>query len=99
MIYRNRKLLDLLRESPCQHCGRADGTVVAAHSNQLRDGKGRGLKASDAAIAALCYNCHMMIDQGSKLSKQERIDVWEEAHRKTVRWLIEGEYLIVNSKL
>jgi hypothetical protein len=73
--------------------------VVAAHSNQLRDGKGRGLKASDAAIAAMCYSCHYDIDQGSKLSKQERIDVWESAHRKTIRWLIENEVLIVNDKL
>jgi len=45
--YRNRKLLDMIRESPeCMHCGRYnDGTVVAAHSNQLRDGKGKSIKA------------------------------------------------------
>jgi hypothetical protein len=72
---------------------------VAAHSNQLKDGKGKGIKASDALIAALCYTCHMEIDQGSKLSKQERIDIWEEAHRKTMTWLIENEYLIVNSRM
>jgi hypothetical protein len=98
-VYRNEKLLKILRQSPCQHCGCQDGTVVAAHSNQLRDGKGRGIKASDAAIAALCYTCHMSIDQGANLSKQERIDIWEEAHRKTMRWLIENEYLIVKSKM
>jgi hypothetical protein len=97
-MYRNKKLLEILRKSPCQECGREDGTVVAAHSNQLRDGKGRGIKSSDAMIAALCYNCHMEIDQGSKLSKQERIDIWEEAHRNTMKWLIESEHLIVNSR-
>jgi len=96
MIYRNRKLLDLLRESPCQHCGRADGTVVAAHSNQLRDGKGRGLKASDFRTAALCYTCHSDLDQGSKMSKQARVEMWEEAHRKTIGWLFEGNYITVN---
>ncbi len=42
MIYRNKKLLEIVREFPCQHCGKQDGTVVAAHSNQLRDGKGKG---------------------------------------------------------
>jgi hypothetical protein len=94
-MYRNQKLLEAVRESPCQHCGRSDGTVVAAHSNQSRDGKGRSLKASDAAIAALCYNCHNQIDQGPTLSKQERIDIWENAHRKTMRWLIEEGYLVV----
>jgi hypothetical protein len=95
LIYRNKKLLELVRQSPCQTCGTQDGTVVAAHSNQLRDGKGRGLKASDAMIAALCYRCHMNLDQGKDLSKQERVEIWEEAHRKTMQWLIENELLIV----
>lgn len=94
-MYRNKKLLEVVREAPCMHCGAQDGTVVAAHSNQLRDGKGRGLKASDAAIAALCCNCHHQIDQGFILSKEERRNAWDEAHRKTMRWLIENEHLIV----
>ena len=84
MMYRNRKLLDAARELPCQHCGASDGTVVAAHSNQLRDGKGRGLKAHDYRIASLCFTCHAELDQGSKMSKQERVEMWEEAHRKTI---------------
>ena len=90
MIYRDRKLLDVIRESPCQACGREDGTIVAAHSNQLRDGKGRGIKAHDYRIAALCHTCHSEIDQGAKLSKAERIEAWEEAHRKTIGWLFES---------
>lgn len=95
MIYRNRKLLDVIRESPCQACGRADGTVVAAHSNQLRDGKGRGIKAHDYRVAALCYLCHSEIDQGSKLSKAERIEAWEEAHRRTIGWLFEKGLIVL----
>jgi hypothetical protein len=98
-LYRNKKLLEAARLLPCQHCGISNGTVVAAHSNQLRDGKGRGLKASDAMIAALCYTCHMEIDQGNKLSKQERVEIWEEAHRKTIQLLIENELLIVNRSM
>lgn len=98
-MYRNQKLLEAVRESPCQHCGKSDGTVVAAHSNQSRDGKGRSIKASDAAIAALCYSCHSQIDQGPTLSRQERIDIWENAHRKTMRWLIEEKHLVVKSKV
>ena len=90
MIYRNRKLLDVIRQSPCQACGRKDGTIVAAHSNQLRDGKGRGIKAHDYRIAALCHQCHSEIDQGAKLSKAERIEAWEEAHRRTIGWLFES---------
>ena len=94
-MYRNKKLLEILRQSPCQECGREDGTVVAAHSNQLRDGKGRGIKADDYRVAALCYSCHMELDQGKSLSKAERVEVWEEAHRKTIGWLFETEHLEV----
>ena len=94
-MYRNRKLLDAARELPCQHCGVSDGTVVAAHSNQLRDGKGRGLKAHDYRIASLCFTCHAELDQGSKMSKQERIEMWEEAHRKTIGLLFERELIVV----
>lgn len=94
-MYRNRKLLDAARELPCQHCGVSNGTVVAAHSNQLRDGKGRGLKAHDYRIASLCFTCHAELDQGSKMSKQERIEMWEEAHRKTIGLLFERELIAV----
>jgi len=88
-MYRNRKLLDAARELPCQHCQTQDGTVVAAHSNQLRDGKGRGLKAHDYRIASLCYRCHADLDQGAHMSKAERLEMWEEAHRKTIGLMFE----------
>lgn len=92
-IYRNKKLLEIVRNLPCQHCGIEDGTVVAAHSNQLRDGKGRGLKAHDYRISALCYKCHMEIDRGALLIKSVRIERWEEAHRKTIGELFERGWL------
>lgn len=94
-MYRNKKLLEVVRNAPCMNCNGQDGTVVAAHSNQLKDGKGRGIKAHDYRIAALCYACHMMIDQGKDLSKQERIDHWEMAHRRTIGWLFDNDYLQV----
>ena len=93
IIYRNKKLLELVRQSPCQNCGIEDGTVVAAHSNQLRDGKGRGLKAHDYRIAALCFRCHSELDQGTKMSRAERVETWEEAHRGTIGWLFENGHL------
>jgi hypothetical protein len=96
-MYRNRKLLDLVRESPCQICGAQDGTVVAAHSNQQRDGKGMGIKAHDYRIAALCYTCHADIDQGKTLSKQEKFNKWDEAHRGTIGWLFERGHLTLHS--
>jgi hypothetical protein len=66
---------------------------VAAHSNQLRDGKGRSIKAHDYRIAALCFTCHTELDQGHKLTKEERVYLWEEAHRKTIGWLFENDLL------
>lgn len=95
VIYRNKKLLEVVRQSPCQHCGVENGTVVAAHSNQLRDGKGRGLRAHDYRIAALCFTCHSNLDQGSSMTKDERREMWEEAHRKTIGWLFENDHLKV----
>ena len=92
-MYRNQRLLEVVRESPCQTCGAKNGTVVAAHSNQLRDGKGRGLKAHDYRIASLCYQCHMDLDQGAKLTKEERVNKWEDAHRRTIGWLFDNGYL------
>jgi len=94
-MYRSRKLLDAARELPCQHCGAQDGTVVAAHSNQLRDGKGRGLKAHDYRIASLCYRCHSELDQGARMSKAERLEMFEAAHRSTIGTMFELGILVV----
>lgn len=88
-MYRNKQLLELVRNFPCQNCGISDGTIVAAHSNQLRDGKGRGIKASDYRIASLCFKCHSELDQGKNLSKEQRVEMWEEAHRRTIAELFE----------
>lgn len=95
--YRNAPLLGLAQLAPgCMSCNRANhGQVVAAHSNQGRDGKGLGIKASDAAVAFLCHDCHMHVDQGSAPAAV-RLDMWEAAHRATMRWLIESGHLIVS---
>jgi hypothetical protein len=98
-MYRNKKLLEIARLLPCQHCGIEDGTVVAAHSNQLRDGKGRGLKSSDFRIASLCFRCHAEADTSSTLTKVARIEMWEQAHRATIGELFERGLVVVNSKL
>jgi hypothetical protein len=90
MMYRNKALLEAVRDCPCQHCGAQNGTVVAAHSNQLRDGKGKGIKAHDYRIAALCSICHHQLDQGFLWDKAQKREVFEEAHRKTVGWLFEN---------
>jgi hypothetical protein len=88
-MYRNKQLLKLISNFPCQSCGIQDDTVVAAHSNQLRDGKGKGIKAHDYRVASLCFKCHADLDQGTRMSKAERVEFWEEAHRRTIAELFE----------
>lgn len=39
-------------------------------------------------IAALCLKCHYEVDQGKNLSREERQDLWEKAHKRTVETLI-----------
>lgn len=95
MMYRNKKLLGLANEvDVCMGCGVFNNdNVVAAHSNQLRDGKGRGIKSHDFRVAFLCNTCHFDLDQGTKLSREERIALWEEAHRKTIAWLFLNDHI------
>jgi hypothetical protein len=85
--YRNQKLLEIVRQLPCQLCGIEDGTVVAAHSNQQKHNKGTGIKAHDWAIAALCHTCHMKLDQGKHYDKDTRIALWNTAFEKTLHLL------------
>lgn len=96
--YRNPELLRLARLAPrCMGCGSPNqGDVVAAHSNQYRDGHGRSIKASDHRIAFLCtHPCHHELDQGSRWSKAERVQFFEDAHRETLGWLFESGHLVV----
>ncbi|NQE62906.1 hypothetical protein [Caulobacter sp. RHG1] len=95
--YRHPGLIRLAAKAPhCMLCGvRNEGQVVSAHSNQGRDGKGTGLKASDAAIAFLCWTCHGRVDQGNE-PKTVKFDLWDGAHRKTMRWLLESGHFIVS---
>jgi len=95
MNYRNRALLDTAKDQPCMYCGAHDGTTVAAHSNWHRHGKGMSIKAHDCFIAFLCARCHFQIDQGSKLTRVERQELWQEAHEKTILHLFQTERLIV----
>ena len=93
--YRDKTILEAVREFPCARCSVSDGTVVAAHSNQQRDGKGMGIKAHDYRIAALCHKCHMELDMGKSFSKEMRREIWEEAHRKTIGMLFENGRIVV----
>jgi hypothetical protein len=93
MTYRNSDLLRVIHELCCVNCG-AHG-VQAAHRNE---GKGMGIKTSDALVAALCPMCHSELDQGKGMTREERRDFWNRAYVKTMQALIEGGYLYVKGK-
>lgn len=84
---RSRALLNAIKALECQHCGCA-GPSDPAHSNQAAHGKGKGIKASDVYAAALCRADHNELDQGSRLTQEERVEMWTNAWRKTVRELL-----------
>jgi hypothetical protein len=91
-MYRNQKLLERLRDIPCASCGTQDGTVVAAHRNE---GKGMGIKVSDALVAALCVRCHFELDQGKDMTREERREFWNQAYIKTMQYLLENRIIEV----
>lgn len=94
-------MLAVVRQLPCASCG-TTGRTQAAHSNQLRFGKGRGIKGSDAAIMALCApnfgkaGCHAELDQGAHMTKAERYAFEYEHIALTLIALIEQGFLVVN---
>jgi len=90
MIFRSQKFMNLMRELPCSNCGSEDGTVCAAHRNE---GKGMGLKVSDALVIPLCYNCHMEFDQGKEMSRDGKRMLWDSLYIKTMSELIESKRL------
>lgn len=86
---RSKALREAYRLIPCQHCDRDDGTVCCAHANSQAFGKGFGIKADDNRGASLCAQCHVpLLDQGSKLTKEERRVIFWSAHVRSVRMLM-----------
>lgn len=65
--YRNKKLTQSAKNESCVSCGADDGTIVWAHSNSQRHGKGMGMKAHDLFGAYLCHRCHTEYDSGSNM--------------------------------
>jgi len=85
MNYRNKKLTQSAKHESCVSCGANDGTIVWAHSNSQRHGKGMGIKAHDLFGCYLCFKCHSDYDANknilSFMANQERQDwfvrMWE----------------------
>lgn len=84
MTWRNRKYLDLAKDSDCQICSAQDGTIVSCHANQQVFGKGTGVKSSDAASWHGCHSCHAEIDNGTKYDRATRVKIENHAISMTI---------------
>ncbi|MDN7456575.1 hypothetical protein [Burkholderia cenocepacia] len=97
LTFRSEDLRRAVVQLPCMNCG-VERYTQAAHANY---GKAGALKASDAAIAALCADrpgvrgCHSLLDQGGVLEKDERRAFEMEMVAKTYIALMERGLLRV----
>lgn len=77
----NKQLRKAVASLPCVNCG-LEGSSQAAHSNDWKHGKGRGMKSTDSAIFPLCCDrvgvrgCHYKFDQYLLFSNDES-KYWE----------------------
>ena len=98
-MFRSNKLLKSARGQSCMVripdiCNGNNETTVAAHSNQLRHGKGTGIKAHDCFVAWACSDCHKEIDQG-KMSKQDKQFYWQQGFERTLLAMLQLGILVV----
>jgi len=89
--YRNRELLDRAHEfTECQVqipdlCeGHVPDGCEPAHSNQGHHGKAGRLKAHDCFFAASCHSCHAELDNGNKLTHDEKDWYWRRGFERTL---------------
>ena len=89
--YRSKDLLKLAQDQECllqvpEICQGGSSTIVACHSNSGSNGKGKGIKASDADTVWGCAACHAWLDQG-QASKEEKENIYYEAYtRQIMEW-------------
>lgn len=78
--YRSDRWLRAVASLACVRCWR-EGATQAAHRNE---GKGLSIKTDDCLTAALCIDCHAMIDSGKGLAREERRQMMDKAILQTV---------------
>lgn len=82
--YRSQKWLKAVRSiEHCVLCGK-HCQVQAAHRNE---GKGIGIKTDDCLTAALCHECHVDIDSGLSMTREERRSQLDRAIVLTIKEL------------
>ncbi len=90
------KLKAAARDYPCAHCNRQDGTIVAAHCNELALGRGFAHKTPDYLVAYLCHGCHNAVDgRAHGLTLEEKRQMWRRAFVVTVSWWFKDGLVVV----
>lgn len=56
-----------------------------------------GLKADDVFHAAACHSCHAEIDQGSNLTRDERLEYWRRGFERTMLMYFQNGWLVVSN--
>ena len=82
---RSPKRLAEIRKLPCIRCGNPNSQ--AAHSNNAKHGKGRGIKSSDAFVIPLCAICHAAFDRFELGNRAESEAMFE-------KWLVKTELMM-----
>lgn len=83
----DKHLADLCHGQPCyllipgHYCCGPD-TVVPCHSNQIKHGKGKGIKAHHRFTVPGCAACHHELDQGGRFTKEEKFAMWDDAYSR-----------------
>lgn len=78
MNWRNKKLTQSAKNEACVACGADDGTIVWAHSNEQKHGKGMGIKSHDLFGAYLCMACHHNYDVGMGLTRKAKMELFRD---------------------
>lgn len=92
MNYRNPKITKSAQGRECTFqipgvCNHDSNTTVWVHSDQIRHGKGGGIKAHDIFGAYGCSDCHAWYGEG-KAGRDEKRDAFQLAHEKSLLILL-----------
>lgn len=95
-IPRVAKLAAAAKDYPCANCHKNDGTIVAAHNNELAFGRGAYFKTKGFLVAYLCHLCHDLVDgRRGGLSIEEKRALWHRAYTVTVSWWFRDGLVII----
>lgn len=102
MTFRSTAMHVAVRDIPCTlnvagitEC--PSGPSVLCHNNMLSLGKGTGLKSMDVGAAG-CPACHHEVDDGKRLSREDRQFYLLRGTVRTVAALMERGRLVLTKK-